>query len=192
MLRRATAVFSGMSTRTTTLSVRPSARNGVDKLSNQSHTFHSRGVIHSDLRPENFLVHATTPTSLDLWLCDFGGSTCEELGLGGKHLPDPGFFNPNSEWVSSPATDIFTIGSILFTIVTGNWPHRGPGPFKATEEMEIHDQHVEELFRQSKFPDVEGLFWREGHAVLLDVEVHYRGRRPTGSGLGDVDKQIRS
>ncbi|KAB5511443.1 hypothetical protein GE09DRAFT_1180164 [Coniochaeta sp. 2T2.1] len=122
------------------------------------------GVINSDLRPENFLVHATTSTSLDLWLCDFGGSTCEELGLDGKHLPDPGFFDPNSEWVSTPATDIFSVGSILYTIVTGHWPHRGPGPFKNPEDMEIYDQHVEDLFRQSKFPDVEGLF---GGRVML-------------------------
>ncbi|KAH8912108.1 hypothetical protein BR93DRAFT_61583 [Coniochaeta sp. PMI_546] len=64
----------------------------------------------------------------------------------------------NSEWVSTSATDIFSTESILYTIVTGHWPHRGPGPFKTPEDMEIYDQHVEELFRQSKFPDVEGLF----------------------------------
>ncbi|KAJ3578069.1 hypothetical protein NPX13_g2494 [Xylaria arbuscula] len=90
---------------------------------------HGRGVIHSDLRPDNFLVHAITPKSLDLWLCDFGGSTCEKLGLDGKHLPDPGFFNPNSEWVSTTATDIFSVGSILYAILTGHWPYRAPGPF---------------------------------------------------------------
>lgn len=33
---------------------------------------HSQGVIHSDLLPDNYLVHATTPTSLNLWLYDFG------------------------------------------------------------------------------------------------------------------------
>ena len=54
---------------------------------------HENGVIHSDLRPDNFLIHATTKTSLDLWLCDFGGSTCEELDLDGGHLPDDPFFD---------------------------------------------------------------------------------------------------
>lgn len=119
---------------------------------------HSRGVMHSDLRPDNILVHATAPTCLDLWLCDFGGSMCEELGLDGKHLPDPGFFDPNSEWVSTPATDIFSVGSILYTILTGHWPHRGPGSFKSAEESESYDQRVEQLFRGGEFPDVEGLF----------------------------------
>lgn len=119
---------------------------------------HHQGVIHSDLRPDNFLVHATTPECLDLWLCDFGGSTCEELGLDGKHLPDPGFFDPNSKWVSTPATDIFSVGSILYTILTGHWPHRGPGPFKTAEEMESYDRLVDGLFGEGKFPDVKGLF----------------------------------
>lgn len=138
---------------------------------------HSRGVIHSDLRPENFLVHATTPASLDLWLCDFGGATCEKLGLDGGHLPDPGFFDPNSKWVSTPATDIFSIGSILYTIVTGHWPYRGSGPFRTGDEMESYRLQVDDLFAQGKFPDVEGLFggrvimgcWTNKYATADDV-----------------------
>lgn len=60
--------------------------------------------------------------------------------------------------MSTPATDIFSIRSIICTIITRHWPHQGPRPFKTAEDMEIYNQHVEKLFRQSKFPDVEGLF----------------------------------
>jgi serine/threonine protein kinase len=60
---------------------------------------HDTGAIHSDLRPDNFLVHATSSTSLDLWFCDFGGSTCEELHLDGGHLPDDPFFDPTQEYI---------------------------------------------------------------------------------------------
>lgn len=115
-------------------------------------------MIHSDLRPDNFLVHATIPTSLDLWLCDFGGSTCEKLGVDGKQLPDPGFFDPNAEWVSTTATDIFSVGSVLYSIVSGHWPHRDPGPFKSAEDSRSYDKLVEERFKNREYPDVDQLF----------------------------------
>jgi serine/threonine protein kinase len=60
---------------------------------------HEQGVIHSDLRPENYLLHATVDScvdpslSLDLWLCDFSGSKYEGLGLNGGYLPDDLFFD---------------------------------------------------------------------------------------------------
>ncbi|KAF2241361.1 kinase-like protein [Trematosphaeria pertusa] len=125
---------------------------------------HHHGVIHSDLRPNNFLVHATTPTSLDLWLCDFGGSTCEKLGVDGKQLPDPGFFDPNAEWVSTTATDIFSVGSVLYSIVSGHWPHRDLGPFKLEEDYRSYNERVEEHFRNREYPDVDGLF---GGTIIL-------------------------
>jgi serine/threonine protein kinase len=118
---------------------------------------HENGVIHSDLRPDNFLVHATTSTSLDLWLCDFGGSACEELDSDGGHLPDDPFFDPTQACVSTPATDIFSLGSIFYTILTGRWPYRPSGPFKTAEDKYEYQRMVNSLFRRRKFPDVTGL-----------------------------------
>ncbi|KAF2271830.1 kinase-like protein [Westerdykella ornata] len=118
---------------------------------------HENGVIHSDLRPENFLVHATTEVSLDLWLCDFGGSTCTELNLGGGHLPDDPFFDPTQPWISTPATDIFSLGSIFYTILTGHWPYKSCGSFETGEGKYDYQRRVNALFSQKKFPDVTGL-----------------------------------
>ncbi|TPX07609.1 uncharacterized protein E0L32_010708 [Thyridium curvatum] len=97
---------------------------------------------------DNFLVHETEPDVLDLWLCDFGGSTCEELGLDGKHLPDPGFFDPSLPWESQPMTDIFSIGSLLYSILTGHWPFREPGlgSFKTTEECDSYRTVADQMF----------------------------------------------
>jgi len=136
-------------------------RQAVESISH----IHYYGVIHSELRPNNFLVHATTPTSLDLWLRDFGGSTCEKLGVDGNQLPDPGFFDPNAEWVSTIATDIFSIGSVLYSIVSGHWPHRGLGPFKSAEDYKTYDKQVEEYFRNQQYPDIDGLF---GGTIILN------------------------
>ncbi|RCI13187.1 hypothetical protein L249_0368 [Ophiocordyceps polyrhachis-furcata BCC 54312] len=120
---------------------------------------HSRGVIHSDLRPDNFLVHGTWPVELDLWLCDFGGATCEELGLSAEKLPDAGFFDPNLPWVPSPIMDIFSLGSVLYTILTGHWPFREPGGrFSTLTEMEEYESLVDGHFARGLFPQVGGLW----------------------------------
>ena len=124
---------------------------------------HEQGVIHSDLRPENYLVHATVgpgvdlSPSLDLWLCDFGGSACDELGLPGRQLPDDPFFDPRMPWVSTPATDIFSLGSITYTILTGHWPYREGPPPVTLEDKKAYEKKVIELFEAGNFPSVSKL-----------------------------------
>ncbi|KAB8356466.1 hypothetical protein FH972_024049 [Carpinus fangiana] len=128
---------------------------------------HEHGVVHSDLRPENYLVNATTTSpdrqsSLEVWLCDFGGSMCAELKLDGGHLPDDPFFDPRLPWTSTPATDIFSLGSILYTLLTGHWPYlNGPPPTDRTRYD--YEQEVNKLFKQGKFPDVTHI--NGGHIV---------------------------
>ncbi|RHZ55478.1 hypothetical protein CDV55_103824 [Aspergillus turcosus] len=116
------------------------------------HYIHQKGVIHSDLRPESYLLHNE---SLDLLLCDFGGSTSGNID--GGHLPDSGFFNPRNPWVSTKATDIFSLGSIFYTIMTDHWPYRSPGPFTSVEDKLAYGDMVDELFSLNKFPSTDGL-----------------------------------
>ena len=119
---------------------------------------HQKGVIHSDLRLENYLVHMANG-STDLWLCDFGGSTCQGLGLDGGHLPDDPFFDPRLASGSTPAIDIFSLASILYTILTGHWPHKAPGEFQSHIELWEYQMTVNSLFMQEQYPDTTGLFY---------------------------------
>ncbi|KAI0382070.1 kinase-like protein [Hypomontagnella monticulosa] len=140
---------------------------------------HSRGVIHGDLRPENFLL----TSSLDIRLCDFGKSNCEELQITTGGLPDSGFSNPKFPWDMDVQTDIFALGSVLYTILKGHWPYRAPGGrFDSLEEMEKYESYVDNQFKQDIFPAVDDLFggkvilgcWQRKYAnvneILQDVE----------------------
>ncbi|KAE8150252.1 kinase-like domain-containing protein [Aspergillus avenaceus] len=138
---------------------------------------HQKGVIHSDLRPENFLLHSDSKGKLDLLLCDFGGSTCGEID--GGHLPDPGFFNPCKPWMSTEAVDIFSLGSVFYTIMTGHWPYKSPGPFESVAEKDDYEELVDALFASQKYPPVDDIpggtviygCWTERYA---DVEALIR------------------
>jgi serine/threonine protein kinase len=113
---------------------------------------HQKGVIHSDLRLDCFLLQFN-----DLLLCDFGGSSTASGSIDGGHLPDSGFFNPNKPWVSTKETDIFSLGSIFYTIMTDHWPYRSPGPFTSVQEKELYANKVDELFSLNKYPSTDDL-----------------------------------
>jgi serine/threonine protein kinase len=133
---------------------------------------HKKGVIHSDLRPENLLVNDSGERSADgeilpdVWLCDFGGSTCDVLKLDGGHMPDTPFFDPriSRPWKSKPATDIFSLGSVIYVIMTGYWPFRASPPPSTAEDMEFYQDEVNRRFEKSTFPDVCGL---QGGDVIM-------------------------
>ncbi|KAI0161813.1 kinase [Hypoxylon sp. FL1284] len=110
---------------------------------------HCKAVIHSDLRPENWLVNS----QWQLWLYDFGGSTCEKLGLDGGHLPDDPFFDPRLPDESTPAVDIFSLGSTFYTIMTGHWPFLTGPPPTNMEKFEFMEK-ASALFAAGQFPDV--------------------------------------
>ena len=83
----------------------------------------SKDVIHCDLRPDNFLLDI----NLNICLCDFGGSVCKNIK--GNRLPDAGSRDPrNTSDDITPAIDIFALGSFMYIIMTGLYPHGSSKP----------------------------------------------------------------
>jgi len=90
---------------------------------------HKNGITHRDLKPENMMITA----SGHLKLVDFG--TCKDLrqtDLNGQE------FVGTAEYMapevvdsenSGPAADLWSLGVVLFHMVTGHTPFKAPSPY---------------------------------------------------------------
>lgn len=86
---------------------------------------HSQGVIHRDLKPANILI---TPEGRAK-ITDFGVAklNLSNLTLGGRTLGTPAYMSPEQlagEEVDG-RSDLFSLGVILYTILTGYRPFQG-------------------------------------------------------------------
>ena len=74
--------------------------------------------------------------------------------MDGGCLPDGPFYNPKMGTTSTPALDIFGLGSLSYTIMTGYWPYRpSPAPFTVDEKVR-YEAMVQSMILRGNFPDV--------------------------------------
>jgi hypothetical protein len=90
---------------------------------------HRHGVIHRDIKPENILLHDGRPMVADfgiaLALSAAAGGRMTETGLS---LGTPHYMSPEqatAEKELSNRSDIYSLGSVLYEMLTGSPPHVG-------------------------------------------------------------------
>lgn len=110
---------------------RPSPREALELFAGiceAVHYAHQRGVIHRDLKPSNILVESDgSPNILDFGLARPAGATDLLVSTTGQILGTLPFMSPE-QTRGSPEdidirTDVYSLGIILFELLTGQYPY---------------------------------------------------------------------
>lgn len=115
---------------------------------------HRHGMIHRDVKPSNVLLTTdgvTKVTDFGIARAVSGDETLTEVGM---VMGTPTYSSPEQAQGSSldPRSDLYSLGVVLFEMVTGARPFAGPSPFT------IAQQHVEAAppLASSKRPELAG------------------------------------
>ncbi len=113
--------------------------NYISQIADALSYAHSLGVVHRDIKPGNLLFHSDGR----LLLSDFGIvrlRAMPTLTMAGSFLGTAEYASP--EQVSGGAvdarSDIYSLGIVLFELLTGNVPFSGPTPF-VVMPMHMHE-----------------------------------------------------
>ncbi|SIO25127.1 Serine/threonine protein kinase [Singulisphaera sp. GP187] len=160
----------------------PRAAETLGILARAIHAAHQAGIIHRDLKPSNVLFTCDGIPKIT----DFGLAKRLEEDDGhtesGQVMGSPSYISPEQARGRNrevgPTADVYSLGAILYQMLTGRPPFRGTTPVETVMQV-IHEEPVPPSRLLSKVPrDLETICLK-----CLDKEP--RRRYPSASDLAD-------
>ena len=111
----------------------------VQEIADALDTAHSQGIVHRDLKPSNILLTDDGRSKI----ADFGIARLDlsELTTTGQVLGTPAFMSPE-QLRGEPVdgrSDLFSLGVILYTLLTGHRPFQGNSVYTVSYKVVHHE-----------------------------------------------------
>jgi serine/threonine protein kinase len=159
------------------------------RLAEALHHAHARGVVHRDIKPGNVMV---LPTG-DPKIMDFGIAklSTSQLTAAGEFFGTPSYMSPEQALGESVdgRSDIFSLGSVLYLMVTGAKAFDAPSVPAVLNRVARHDPPPPSRLVPSLPADVDHVIMRalskraserypDGRTMAEDIEDVLAGRPP--------------
>jgi serine/threonine protein kinase len=161
---------------------------------------HKSKIIHRDLRPSNIMVSEEGT----LKITDFGTSAwLNNIPYADTRIGSPPYMAPEQFLGKATyASDIYSIGCILYEMIVGRPPIFDPDPFKILEKAqegkitpprlknEKVPRDLDEVIMKCLAPKAEGRYQRPSEIIRALSEI--KGDKPPKSEIDDILGRIRA
>jgi serine/threonine protein kinase len=154
---------------------------------------HTRGVVHRDMKPSNVLITEDGKAKI----ADFGIAkmNLSQITLTGNVLGTPAFMSPEQleGGVVDGRSDLFSLGVILYTMLTGHRPFQGNSAVTVSFKVANREPVPATAFDSDFPPEIDYVIsramakdpahrYQTGREMALDVSELLRGRMPRSKG----------
>lgn len=134
---------------------------------------HSHGVVHRDLKPENIMVDDDDRAKLiDFGIASRVGSRQLTFGSLSHIMGTPDYISPEQVGgqPGDARSDIYALGIILYEMLTGKAPFRGPNPFAAMNDRLVSNPIPPRELEPAISPELQEVVYR---ALRRDPATRY-------------------